>query len=91
MKNPPRKFWLLVLLQACIIIAVLGWRFYAGRSYYLIRQAENEWHSMTWSFFGASFVFDSVVLLFVMTFFIGIEYIVWCIAFSNRKEHEPPA
>ena len=85
MKKPSRKFWLLAFAQIFAVIGVLTFRFYSGRSDYLIHKTDHDWHSLTWSFFGASFAIEAVVFATIVAVLIGLQYVVWGIVCSRRE------
>jgi hypothetical protein len=50
MKKLALKFWFWALVQACIVAAFVGWRFYMGVSEYLAHPPDGDLYAHTWPF-----------------------------------------
>ena len=78
MKKSSSRFWLLALLQVCVIAAVFGWRFYVGTAAYLAHPTDGDLYAHDWSFQAIVFAVYAVPLFLVITgVLIGLECLVW--------------
>jgi hypothetical protein len=62
----------LALVEACIVAAVFGWRFYVGTSAYLAHPTDSDLYAHDWSFQAVVFSLYAVprFMLIMVAFFV---------------------
>ena len=77
MKSLTHRFWFWAIVQACVVAAIFGWRFYAGTLEYLAHPTDGDLYAHTWSFQAMVFLMFAVPM-FVggMAIVLGLESIV---------------
>jgi len=77
MKRLAHRFWFWALVQACLGVAILGWKFYAGTTEYLAHPSDGDLYAHTWSFQAIAFSFFAVPLFIVcMIVLLGVEWFI---------------
>ena len=84
MKKIERRFWFFALVQLCIILALLIWRFYVAASYTIAHPNQADAYVVfTWSFQIMQFCICWLIPAFVA---IGLlTALEWCIVRSISK------
>ena len=76
MKRLAHKFWIWALVQALIALLIVVWRFYVGRSDYLIHSLDGHSYHFTWTFHSTGFLAYSFLFLVLVGVLIGLEWFV---------------
>jgi uncharacterized membrane protein len=86
MKKIPRLFWTLAIVEACIVAAVFGWRFYVGTSAYLGHPTDGDVYAHDWSFQAVVFSLYAVPLfLIIMAVLLGLDWFALRLIKTDRK------
>ena len=86
MKKLPRHFWTLALIEASIVAAVFGWRFYVGTSAYLAHPTDGDLYAHDWSFQAVVFSLYAVPrFLIIMAVFLGVDWFTLRLIKSDEK------
>ena len=77
MKSLTHRFWFWAIVQACVVAAIFGWRFYAGTLEYLAHPTDGDLYAHTWSFQAIVFSMFAVPMFGGgMAILLGLESIV---------------
>ena len=64
------------LVQALIALSIVVWRFYVGRSDYLIHSLDGQSYHFTWTFHSTGFLAYAFLFLVVVCLLISLEWLV---------------
>ena len=84
MKRVAHKFWFWASVQVVIALSVVVWRFYVGRSDYLIHSLDGRSYHFTWTFHSTGFLAYAFLFLVLVGVLIGLEWFV-VRKISNRQ------
>ena len=77
MKSLTHRFWFWAIVQACVVAAIFGWRFYAGTLDYLAHPTAGDLYAHTWSFQAIVFsMFAAPIFVGGMAILLSLESIV---------------
>ena len=89
MKISSRQFWLLALVQVCVVASAFAWRFYVGTKAYLAHPTDGDLYAHHWSFQAIAVgVFAVPVFLVVAVVLIGLERLVWRFTSGRQQKDE---
>ena len=72
-----KEFWKLGLLQVVVLLAFLGWKFYATTSAYLAHPGDGDLYAHSWWFQGIVFcIFGLLPALVGMSLLLGVEWFI---------------